>query len=181
MRIYIKRTFIMLLACIFPLLCACGSDTSAIESTDSLDESLSIFEGLKLAERLDSDWLFLPEEARLLRTNEENDILAASFNGCEAKEITAYAEALFNALTARGCAVYDAMEFSAPKLLEGFEAAELDLEFAGLAYRYYYKAEGKIYMLSVYYYGCAGGTYGNGLTTLRLSDVTESASSLIKE
>jgi len=165
----------LLLILLTVLLCACGGDEPSTE------ENPGLFEDFSIAEEIDTDWLFLPKEAKLLRTAENRKVLEAIFTGCEYPEINAYAKELFETLTRRGAKVYDAYELLTPHLLRGFKEAKLDINFAGVAYRYYYTYENRTYMLELKYYGSAGGNYGNGQSVIGISDVSGKIDSLIKE
>lgn len=166
-----KRLLLLLLS-LLALLSACS---------DADGQGNNIFTGLSLAEKIDCDWLFLPKEAVLTRTEEVNEELRATFKGCEFKEINAYAKELYDTLTGRGCNVFNSMDPMHPYKLTNFEEAKLDIGFAGLAYSYYYTKEESVYMLTLYYYGSAGGTYGNGQSVIVLCDVSDKISSLVKE
>lgn len=156
-------------------LCACGEDEGTAE------DSKALFEDCSAAQGIDVNWLFLPKEAELIRISEINKTLEASFTGCEYTEINAYAKELFEALLRRGAKVYDANEIYNPIRLKTFKEAKLDINFAGVAYRYYYTYENKTYMLELKYYGSAGGKYGNGQGVLVFYDTSGKIDSLIKE
>ncbi len=159
-------------------LTACGGKN---EEALSAEESAPLFADFSQAAELDTEWLFLPEKAELLRTAENRGVLEATFKGCEYPEINAYTKALFNSLKHRGAEIYDAYDLFKPLRLEEFREAELDIRFAGVAYRYYYTCEDKIFMLELKYYGSAGGAYGNGRGVIGISDVSEKVYSLIYE
>ncbi len=167
------------------LLTACSQkgskDDSSVDTLEISDGQVNIFDGLKGAEKLDTDWLFIPEKAVVLRKSTENGEYRISFKGAEYPEINAYGEDIFNTLTGRGAIVYNAADLLHPVKLDSFTEAELDISFAGTAYSYYYKLDGRIYMIVIKYYGSAGGTYGNGQSELRFDDVTDRIASLLEE
>lgn len=166
---------------VFTLFFAACSDSDDGKNTVSSEEQVNIFDGLKGAEKLDTAWLFIPDNTTVIRKSTENDEYRISFNGAEFVEINAYAEQLFDTLVNRGASVYDATDVLHPEKLTDFVKAELDINFAGTAYSYYYKLNGHIYMLIIKYYGSAGGTYGNGQSELRFDEVTDKIASLLEE
>ena len=166
------KKILLLLSLLF-LLSACS------EGNEKQNDNL--FSDISLSESMDSEWLFIPDGATLIRTEEVNGELRAIFKGCEFKEINAYAKDLYDLLIKTDCMVYDATNPLNPKKLDAFKEATLDIKFAGLAYCYYYTKGDVIYMLTIHYYGSAGGAYGNGQSVVGLSEVTDKIGSLIKE
>lgn len=165
------KKLLLLLSLIF-LLSACSDNEE--------DTSDNLFSDISLSESIDSDWLFIPEGSTLIRTEEVDGELKATFKGCEFKEINAYAKELYELLVKTGSVVYDATNPLQPKKIDAFKEANLDIKFAGLAYCYYYTKGDSIYMLTIHYYGSAGGAYGNGQSVVGLSEVTDKIGSLIK-
>jgi len=172
----LKKLFLLCLTVTITLT-ACGGKGK--NGTDVSEHAL--FEDVKLAKSMDLEWLFLPEKAVLTRDVEKSGVLEAAFTGCEYEEINAYALNLYSRLIERGYTVYDASTPFTPIKLSSFVRHNIDTNHAGNAYRYYYTKGYDVYMLELDYYGCGNGTYGNGQSVLKISDVTENAGKLIKE
>lgn len=155
------------------LLTGCSKDNGKLISTD-------IFSDTEAAETLDGRWLFLPEKAIVIRTVATDEKLQADFKGCEYAEINEYAKQIFDTLISKGCTIHDAKTLDYTKLME-FKAAELDLNFAGTAYAYYYTLNSAVYFIEISYYGCGGGTYGNGKASVSITNVTDVLGFLLEE
>lgn len=158
-------------------LTACGG--KAKKGNDTSQHVL--FEDVKLAQSMDLEWLFLPDKAVLTRDVEKSGVLEVAFTGCEYEELNAYALSLYSRLVEHGYTVYDASNPLKPVKINAFVKSNIDINFAGNAYRYYYTKGDTVYMLELDYYGCGNGTYGNGQSILKIADVTENAGRLIKE
>ena len=89
------KRFILLTLFILTVLSACG------ENAPSNDDG-NIFGEISNAASYDAEWIFLPEEASVIRTEKNNDELKVTFKGCEFNEINAFAEQLFEVLTKGG-------------------------------------------------------------------------------
>lgn len=168
-----KKIFIVLITLLF-VLTGCAKEDIEQNSTD-------IFSNTEAAEELDGRWLFLPEKAVVIRTTATNEKLQADFSGCEHAEINEYAKDIFDTLLSKGCKVYDAKNPFSNKPLTEFKEVKLDTSFAGTAYAYYYVMGDTVYFIKINYYGCGGGKYGNGKTSVVITDETEVLSFLLEE
>lgn len=153
------------------LLCACsgGNEVATNER--------SAFSSCAEVDALNGQWLFVPAEAVNIKTVTESEKLQVSFNGCESTEVNMYAEKLYSALKGMGCAVYSASDFSFTEC--EFAAKEIDDNYTGTAYAYYYTLDNAVYSVKIDYYGCGGGKHGNGLVRVTLTDETEHVNFLL--
>ena len=176
------KKVILLLVFSMILLCSCGeAENNTEQSTEASEISTVELSFADTSNTLDEDWLFLPSGAELIRTTENGSDVQATFRGCEYPEINAYAKNLFKTLSDRGAKIYDAYNLLSPTAISEFKEAKLDINFAGVAYRYYYEYEDAIFMLELKYFGSAGGRYGNGQSILSMSNVTEKIGAILKE
>ena len=172
---FVLKNFILLALTLLIGLSACSSSNGEDKTNGG------VFGEISNSASYDVEWITLPKEATVIRTEETNGELKATFKGCEFVEINSLAKQIFESLTERGCTVYNAMDPLTPVKLITFEEAKIDIRFAGCAYCYYYTNGDSIYMLTIHYYGSAGGKYGNGQSILVISNVTDKIGSLIKE
>lgn len=147
------------------LLCSCSGNN------DVATDVIYAFSSCAEVDALNGQWLFVPAEAVNIKTVVDNDKLQLSFNGCEGSAVDAYVQKLYSALKDMGCAVYDAGDLSFSEC--EFIAKELNTDYAGTAYAYYYPLDGAVYSVKIDYYGCGGGKHGNGLVRVTITDETD--------
>lgn len=170
------KRFLILLALCFLLLSGCST-----EGNTKNDYVNVVFVSSDIVDELNGSWLFLPKEATLTRTKVEKAMLQVDFGGCEHAEITKYANEIFKHLYKNSTAVFDASSPFNIEKITSFKAAELDLNHADTAYAYYYVQNEKVYLLVIKYYGCGSGKYGNGKSSVTITDETATMYYLLKE
>lgn len=186
---YLKRIiFTLILISLLAALCsACGGQDDDVSAPGKPNRTAIEFSDADDISTLEAEWLFIPEGAELLHSMSWDDKLEYDFTAVGYVEINAYIKALYTAMKEKGflplsyrfdretCKLTDFAELETPP-----DTVE-DESFSGTAYEFLYKTESKFYMLTVKYYGSAGGTYGNGKALVTLEDITGYAAQCYKE
>lgn len=180
-----KKLLLTLLALVH--ITACTACAKADKIPDESEEVVSAFLENSAAEAFGAEWFFLPEGHTLIRSRTNGNTLNVDFKGLDYVGINAYANALYNAIRENGYKLFEVkVDENSGEIVKfgkapSFSSTIDDEYFAGEAYCFKYTNGVDFYMLTINYYGSAGGTVGNGHCKLSVSDVTEVYQAYYKE